>query len=49
MDTQTATNEQTTIKLADVTEPTMTPAGCALPVARALPPAVMNDVTDAKS
>lgn len=40
MDTQTATNEQTTIELADVTDLVMTPIGCALPVARALPLAV---------
>ena len=44
MDTQTATNEQTTIELADVTDLVMTPIGCALPVARALPLAVRRIV-----
>lgn len=44
MDTQIATNEQTTIELADVTDLVMTPIGCALPVARALPLAVRRIV-----
>ena len=44
MDTQIATNEKPTIELADVTDPHMTPIGCALPVARALPLAVRRIV-----
>lgn len=44
MDSMTTTNEETTVELADVTDPHMTPIGCALPVARALPLAVRRIV-----
>ena len=44
MDSITTTNEETTVELADVTDLHMTPIGCALPVARALPLAVRRIV-----
>jgi len=44
MDSIITTNDETTVELADVTDPHMTPIGCALPVARALPLAVRRIV-----